>query len=252
MIYRLRSIQLAVPTASMFVIALIPMFFSSEVLRPSYYLVQDYGGTTWNAYWTLLFFTLRRAMTVVTASFVVCFSAACLLVLTAAPIARALQILTNGMRFVPAIAWLPLTIAIVGLSGITSQAVFVALGVCPVVLFHLLYGLNSCPSEQLWVAHLSGASRWATFRFVQLPSSVHDIQQAIRLGMGLGFVLTVVHEYLFPDVAGVARIVELLELTRYTTLDGVLITVLLMALGLFLDSVVASLFGGAEGARGRN
>ena len=58
---------------------------------------------------------------------------------------------------------------------------------------------------------------------------------ALRLGLGLSFVLVVVYEYIFPSVAGVSRVVEILEVLRYSLLDSILFASILLCLGVILD-----------------
>lgn len=235
------SFRIIAMVVGLAMLLMLPLAFSNEVLSLDSHLVQDSPGGTYATYLNLVIHTFGRVLGIVALCFTICFIIAATLSILIRPIAQAIEIAANGMRFLPAVAWLPVIIALVGVSTARAQLFFVALGVIPVVLYSLLHGFSSCPQEKLLVARLSGASRWRTFSRIVLPNSSRDVFYALRLGLGLGFVLVVVHEFIFPSVFGVARVVEILEIMRYSAMDGFLFTLVLLAMGILLDqgSIIA-------------
>lgn len=155
-------------------------------------------------------------------------------------ITRSLAGVASALRFLPAIAWLPLTMAVFGLTTLRGQSAFVALGVCPLFVFHFLQGIQHCEPEKLAVAQLSGASRLRTTLMLKVPNARGDIWHGFRLSLGLGFVLAVVYEAFSLSTPGVCRIVEITEVVRYPTSDLAAFVVLLFSCGLLLDQMAVA------------
>jgi ABC-type nitrate/sulfonate/bicarbonate transport system permease component len=229
---RARSVVL---TAMMLIIVALPCVMSNEVLRLDTQVVMENGGTRLGAHLRLTASTVARSLLAFGICWVACVVVAAILVMWKAPVAAAFEAIVSAMRFLPAVAWLPLQVATIGQLGWTAQLAFVSFGVVPLVSFHLLHGFRRCDREKLILARLVGASRWRTFVGIVAPNARHEIFHSQRVGLGMSFVLVVVYEYVFPHVGGVARIVDLLNLARYPVSDAALFTMLLLCLGLLLD-----------------
>jgi ABC-type nitrate/sulfonate/bicarbonate transport system permease component len=237
-----RQREMMAVVMAIFAVLILPFFFSQEVLLPFGRAAEYSPGERAIHAYRLIGSTVLRTLVIAGACFSFCFFLSSLLLVFSRRTAGMLEILANGMRFLPAVAWLPITITVVGMMTLLSQLVFVALGVAPVMLFYMLNGLRKCPKEKLQVGVLSGASKMATFRFIVLPSAREEIFQSFRLGLGLAFVLVLVFEFLFPSVNGISRIVEILEILRYTKMDSVLFTLLVLCVGISLDRLTLTLY----------
>lgn len=221
-------------TAAVGALILIPFAFSREVLRPEMSVVEQFEGSRYLAYWWLIGQSLSRLFVTAFASFLAIAAIVGVIWILPRRAAETAEAILSAARYTPAIGWLPLTIAIVGISNYRSQVVFVLAGAGPLVLFHLLHGLRSCSPHLILVARLSGASRWRMI-LLRLAAAEREAFHALRLNIGIAFVLTVVYGMLFPSVVGVERLVETLEVLRYPLLDFALFAGVLLSLGILLD-----------------
>jgi ABC-type nitrate/sulfonate/bicarbonate transport system permease component len=214
-------------------LAVIPLGFSPEVLRPEMMVVEQHGSR-YAAYWFLIGSSMLRVLVSGGTALSVIALAVLLLWMTPRRIADWIETILNAVRYTPSISWLPLTVALVGVSNFSSQVVFVLAGAGPLVLFHMLHGLRSCSPHLITVGRLSGATPAAILR-LRIAAAEREVFHGIRLLAGTSFVLCTVYGMLFPSIIGFERLVETLEVIRYPLRDFVFFAAVLLSLGVLVD-----------------
>ncbi len=101
----------------------------------------------------------------------------------------------NGIRQVPAIAWLPLIIMWVGI-GDTGKLVVIAKSVFFPVFLNTLQGIRNVSREYVEVARVYEFSRLQLLRRVVFPAALPTIFVGIRFGAGISWAMIVAAEML--------------------------------------------------------
>jgi sulfonate transport system permease protein len=101
----------------------------------------------------------------------------------------------NGIRQVPAIAWLPLIIMWVGI-GDTGKLVVIAKSVFFPVFLNTLQGIRNVSREYVEVARVYEFTRFQLLRRVVFPAALPTIFVGIRFGAGISWAMIVAAEML--------------------------------------------------------
>lgn len=101
----------------------------------------------------------------------------------------------NGIRQVPAIAWLPLIIMWVGI-GDTGKVVVIGKSVFFPVFLNTLQGIRNVSREYLEVGRVYEFTRFQMLRRVVFPAAMPAIFVGIRFGAGLAWAMIVAAEML--------------------------------------------------------
>ena len=109
------------------------------------------------------------------------------------PIGRGVQLVVNGLRPIPPIAWVPLAILWFGL-GDGSAWFIVFIGAFFPVFIQVAWALGRPPDEYLELAASVGASPSETFWHVRVPAAAPGIAAGLRTGLGLAWTSVIAAE----------------------------------------------------------
>jgi sulfonate transport system permease protein len=116
-------------------------------------------------------------------------------------------------RFIPPIAWIPLTIVL--LSGFSRYVFLIWLGAFFPIFVATLVGVPRVELIHKNVAKVHGADRWYILRKVVIPSVLPDILGGMRVGMGTAWMTIVAAEMSGGETTGLGRMmVNYAELIR--------------------------------------
>jgi NitT/TauT family transport system permease protein len=116
-------------------------------------------------------------------------------------------------RFIPPIAWIPLTIVL--LSGFSRYVFLIWLGAFFPIFVATLVGVPRVELIHKNVAKVHGAGRWYIVRKVVIPSVLPDILGGMRVGMGTAWMTIVAAEMSGGETTGLGRMmVNYAELIR--------------------------------------
>ena len=149
--------------------------------------------------------------------------------------------LVVGMQSLPSVTWLPLAILWFGL---TEKAIIfvVVLGSVWAIAISARDGVRLIPPLQRRVAHVFGANRWQTVRYVTLPGMLPSMVQGLKLGWSFSWRSLMAGELLFVS-SGLGRLLELgRDLNNMGLVIGIMAVIVLV--GLAFDMLV---FGPIEG-----
>lgn len=138
-----------------------------------------------------------------------------------------------AMQAVPVIAIAPLLVIWFGF-GMLSKVLVCALIVFFPILINTIAGIRSLQSEWLELMRVLNATRWQTFRLVELPGSLPVLFAGIKLGVTLSVVGAVVGEFVGAE-AGLGALINIARGGLYDTplLFVALFTLVAMALSLY-------------------
>jgi ABC-type nitrate/sulfonate/bicarbonate transport system permease component len=102
------------------------------------------------------------------------------------------------VRPVPVSAFMPVVIAIIGLSG-GMILIVIALGAIWPVLLATVYGVSSVEPRLLEVSRTLRLNRMQTLWKIALPNSMPDILAGMRIGLTVSLVLAVIGEMLTSE-----------------------------------------------------
>jgi NitT/TauT family transport system permease protein len=116
-------------------------------------------------------------------------------------------------RFIPPIAWIPLTIVL--LSGFSRYVFLIWLGAFFPIFVATLVGVPRVELIHKNVAKVHGAGRWYILTRVVIPSVLPDILGGMRVGMGTAWMTIVAAEMSGGETTGLGRMmVNYAELLR--------------------------------------
>jgi NitT/TauT family transport system permease protein len=116
-------------------------------------------------------------------------------------------------RFIPPIAWIPLTIVL--LSGFQRYVFLIWLGAFFPIFVATLVGVPRVELIHKNVAKVHGASRWYILSRVVVPSVLPDILGGMRVGLGTAWMTIVAAEMTGGETTGLGRMmVNYAELIR--------------------------------------
>ncbi|OLB99165.1 MAG: hypothetical protein AUH30_05865 [Candidatus Rokubacteria bacterium 13_1_40CM_68_15] len=138
-------------------------------------------------------------------------------------------------RFIPPIAWIPLTIVL--LSGFSRYVFLIWLGAFFPIFVATLVGVPRVEPIHKNVAKVHGAGRWYILRKVVIPSILPDILGGMRVGMGTAWMTIVAAEMSGGETTGLGRMmVNYAELIRIPEI--VVGMILIGALGFAMNEVL--------------
>jgi NitT/TauT family transport system permease protein len=99
----------------------------------------------------------------------------------------------NGLRPVPASAWIPLSIILFGIGE--QPAIFlVFIGTVWSIILNTSYGVRNVPKHLVWAAQTMGASNTTIFTKVIFPASLPATFTGMRIAVGVAFTCVIVAE----------------------------------------------------------
>lgn len=99
----------------------------------------------------------------------------------------------NGLRPIPASAWIPLSIIMMGI-GERPAIFLVFIGTVWSIILNAGHGVRSVPKHLIWAAQTMGASNTAIFTKVIFPASLPAIFTGMRVAVGIAFTCVIVAE----------------------------------------------------------
>jgi NitT/TauT family transport system permease protein len=97
------------------------------------------------------------------------------------------------LRPVPITSWLPISIAVFGISDF--GAVFlITIGAFYPIVINATQGARGVDKNWIRAALMMGANRWDVMRRVVLPASLPSIFTGLRIGLGIGWTAVIVSE----------------------------------------------------------
>jgi ABC-type nitrate/sulfonate/bicarbonate transport system permease component len=138
-------------------------------------------------------------------------------------------------RFIPPIAWIPLTIVL--LSGFSRYVFLIWLGAFFPIFVATLVGVPRVELIHKNVATVHGAGRWYILTRVVIPSVLPDILGGMRVGMGTAWMTIVAAEMSGGETTGLGRMmVNYAELLRIPEI--VVGMILIGVLGFLMNEVL--------------
>src|ERR1700694_400199 len=140
----------------------------------------------------------------------------------------------NFIRYMPASAFIPLLILLIGLEEneklmVILIGVFFQLGLMVMDIAHRV------PDEMLSVAYTLGASRWKVFYKVFLPATFPEVVDALRITMGWAWTYLIVAEIVAAD-RGIGTFIIVSE--RFLRTDRIIAAIITIGiLGLITDTI---------------
>jgi len=99
----------------------------------------------------------------------------------------------NGLRPIPASAWVPLSIILMGIGE--KPAVFlVFIGTVWSIILNTSHGVRMVPKHLVWAAQTMGASNAQIFAKVIFPASLPSTFNGMRVAVGIAFTCVIVAE----------------------------------------------------------
>ncbi|AFM27787.1 ABC transporter permease [Desulfomonile tiedjei] len=118
------------------------------------------------------------------------------------------------IRFIPPIAWIPLSIVI--LMGFSRYVFLIWLGAFFPIWINTLVSVPRVNPVYLNVGRVFGGDKWLRIRKVVIPSVLPDITSGMRVGLGMAWMCIVAAEMIGGEGVGVGRLIlkyaELLRL----------------------------------------
>lgn len=129
------------------------------------------------------------------------------------------------LRFIPPLAWIPLTILLFGLNGFIF---IIWLGVFFPVLLNTIAGVRRTSITLINVAKTFGANDLTILRKIILPSALPEIMTGLRVGMGIGWMCLVAAELIIPTAFGLGYLIQ--EYFDFAQTDGVIVGMITIGL----------------------
>lgn len=106
---------------------------------------------------------------------------------------RLMSTTVNGLRPIPASAWIPLSIILMGIGE--QPAVFlVFIGTVWSIILNTSHGVKNVPKHLVWAAQTMGASNTTIFTKVIFPASLPSTFTGMRVAVGIAFTCVIVAE----------------------------------------------------------
>jgi len=106
---------------------------------------------------------------------------------------RLLSSTVNGLRPIPASAWIPISIILMGI-GERPAVFLVFIGTVWSIVLNTSHGVRNVPKHLIWVAQTMGASNAFIFRKVIFPAALPAIFTGMRIAVGIAFTNVIVAE----------------------------------------------------------
>lgn len=161
--------------------------------------------------------------------------------------------IVHGLRPIPAAAWVPLSIILMGIGD--KPAVFlVFIGTIWPIILNTIDGVRSVPKHLVWSALTMGASRRQIFIKVILPASLPSIVTGLRIAVGVAFTCVIVAELIAVRSGLGYLITEARMMVRSDLVIAGMIAI--GVVGFTLDWIVSKVMGRAlrwqDGLTGRD
>lgn len=92
----------------------------------------------------------------------------------------------GGLRQVPMMAWVPLTIVWFGLGDGPTVFLIALVGAFPILL-NTIAGVQSISKDYFHAARTMGAGSWSIFKDVMVPAALPDVLTGMRLAVSAGW-----------------------------------------------------------------
>ena len=160
--------------------------------------------------------------------------------------------IVHGLRPIPAAAWVPLSIILMGIGD--RPAIFlVFIGTIWPIILNTIDGVRTVPKHLLWSALTMGASRRQIFIKVILPATLPSIVTGLRIAVGVAFTCVIVAELIAVRSGLGYLITEARMMVRSDLVIAGMIAI--GVVGFTLDWIVSKVMGRAlrwqEGLTGR-
>jgi sulfonate transport system permease protein len=99
----------------------------------------------------------------------------------------------DGVRQIPAIAWLPLIVLWLGIGPLAKVVIITKVVFFPVFL-NTLQGIRGVPKDYIDLAQVLTLRRWQFIRRIIVPAATPSILVGVRYGAGLAWAMVVVAE----------------------------------------------------------
>ena len=99
----------------------------------------------------------------------------------------------NGLRPIPASAWIPMSIILMGI-GERPAIFLVFIGTVWSIILNTSHGVRNVPKHLIWAALTMGASNRAIFLKVIFPAALPAIFTGMRIAVGIAFTNVIVAE----------------------------------------------------------
>jgi NitT/TauT family transport system permease protein len=144
----------------------------------------------------------------------------------------------NFIRYMPASAFIPLLILLIGLDE-NEKLIVIWIGVFFQLALMVMDIAHRVPDEMLNVAYTLGASRWKVFYKVFLPATFPEVVDALRITMGWAWTYLIVAEIVSAE-RGIGSFILVSE--RYLRSDRIIAAIITIGiLGLITDAVIAAI-----------
>ena len=144
----------------------------------------------------------------------------------------------NFIRYMPASAFIPLLILLVGLDE-NEKLTIIWIGVFFQLALMVMDIAHRVPDEMLNVAYTLGASRWKVFYKVFLPATFPEVVDALRITMGWAWTYLIVAEIVAAE-RGIGSFILISE--RFLRSDRIIAAIITIGiLGLITDTVIAAI-----------
>lgn len=114
----------------------------------------------------------------------------------------ATRLLIDLVRPIPAVAFVPLLVLVVGI-GIKTVVITVTVAATWPVLLNTVYGLHGVDGVAVQAARACGAGRFRRLGEVVLPSAAPAIAAGVRMALGIALVVAVATELIVGTPAGI-------------------------------------------------
>jgi NitT/TauT family transport system permease protein len=138
------------------------------------------------------------------------------------------------IRYMPASAFIPLLILLVGLDE-NEKLIIIWIGVFFQLVLMVMNIAQRVPDEMLNVAYTLGASRWKVFYKVFLPATFPEVVDALRITMGWAWTYLIVAEIVSAE-RGIGSFILISE--RFLRSDRIIAAIITIGiLGLITDTI---------------
>jgi len=139
------------------------------------------------------------------------------------------------MRFIPPIAWIPLSIVL--LLGLSRYVFLLWIGTFFPILLNTIAGVRRTSPTLVNVAKTFGASNSEITTKIVLPSALPEIMTGLRVGLGIGWMCIVAAEMLGGDPVGLGRLI--LKYANFLQIDAVIVgMVLIGVIGMAMNYII--------------
>ncbi|MGQ9760257.1 MAG: ABC transporter permease [Candidatus Methanomethylicaceae archaeon] len=140
-------------------------------------------------------------------------------------------------RFIPPIAWIPLSIVL--LVGLWRYVFLIWIGVFFPVLLDTIAGVKRSSMTLIQMARTFGADNKSILRRIIFPSSLPEIMNGLRVGLGVGWMCIVAAEMIGGEPVGLGRLI--LKYANLLQIDVVILGMITIGLvGLAMNYLILS------------